>query len=156
MPLKPNRWIISSLFFLMAIVWGCNPDDICLSNQYAVQAGFYSYYTGGDSIIGETTVFGVGNNVDSIYNKVSAQKLFLPLSFDGDTTSFLVYDRTRIDTVRLVHGKELIFISRRCGFTFNYTIDTVLYSNTFIDSVSVVNRNVKYNENIENIEIYLY
>ena len=141
---------------MLAIPWGCNADDICLSNQHALQAGFYSYRTLKDSTIQGTTIYGVGKSNDSIYKNEPARKLFLPLSFNRDTTVFVVFSNALSDTIKFVHTQELEFVSRKCGFVFNFAIDTVIHTETFIDSVSIVNPGVRYNENIENIKIFVY
>ena len=156
--LKISRsfFLISGLFLVLVIPWGCGADDICLSNQHALQAGFYSYRTSNDSILQGTTIYGAGKSNDSIYKNEPARKLFLPLSFDSDTTVFVVFSNALHDTIKFVHTKETSFVSRKCGFVFNYEIDTVLHTETFIDSVSIVNSGVRYDENFENIKIFVY
>ena len=154
--MKLNVFIILGLFLVFVIPWGCSADDICLSNQHALQAGFYSYHTLKDSTLQGTTIYGVGQSNDSIYKNEPARKLFLPLSFNNDTTVFVIFSNALSDTIKFVHTKELTFVSRKCGFVFNYEIDTVMHTETFIDSVSIVNSGVRYNENFENIEIFIY
>ena len=144
------------MFLVLVIPWGCSADDICLSNQHAVQVGFYSYHTLRDSTLQGTTIYGAEKSNDSIYRNEPARKLFLPLSFNHDTTVFVIFSNTLSDTIKFVHTQELAFVSRKCGFILNYVIDTVIHTETFIDSVSVVNPGVRYNENIENIEIFIY
>ena len=154
--MKQIIFIIFGLFLFLVIPYGCGADDICLSNQHAVQTGFYSYRTLRDTSLLGTTIYGVERGNDSIYKNETTRKLFLPLSFDHDTTIFIVFSNTLHDTLKFVHTKEMVYISRKCGFTYNYTIDTILHTETFINSVSIVNPEVKYNENIENIEIFIY
>jgi hypothetical protein len=104
-----------------------------------------------------TTIYGLGMPEDStIYNDETVNKIFLKLAFDSDTTSYIVIRQTLKDTIHFVHTKKLDFISRKCGFTFNFKLDTVLFSGIFIDSVAVINPNIRYNENFDNLEIYIY
>ena len=149
-------WLIIGvgLAFLLS---SCNPDSVCLSNQNAVQTGFYSAYSTlpKDTILTNVSAFGLGIN-DSIYAKEGIRKMFLPLSFSHDTTAFVIENNTLRDTIWFAHTKDLFFISRKCGFSFNFQIDTVWSTHTFIDSVALDLNSVNYNENIENVKIYIY
>ena len=148
---------IALIFLLLSLFFsGCNTDDICLSNQHALRAYFMSMEDKVRVQTTRTTIYGVGMSNDSIYKEETVSNMFLPLSFNRDTTSFLIFRQTLRDTIHFVHTKKMNFISRECGFTFDFVIDTVYYSNTFIDSVAIINRNVRYNENIDNVEIYIY
>lgn len=149
-------WLMMGVGMLL-IITACNPDSICLSNQNAVQTGFYSAYSTAnkDTALSKTSVFGLGVT-DSIYSKEGVQKMFLPLSFSNDTTAFVIENNTLKDTIWFGHTKELFFISRKCGFSFNFQIDTVWSTHTFIDSVALDLNTVNYNENVENVKIYIY
>lgn len=145
------------LLFILTLFSGCNPDDICLSNQHALQSNFFSMENKNRVIVPGTTIFGLGMSNDSIYKNEDVSSMFLPLSFDKDTTSFVVIRQSVLkDTIHFVHSKKLTFISRNCGFTFDFKLDTVYFTGLFIDSISIVNRNIKYNENFDNVEIYIY
>lgn len=139
------------------ILLSCNPEPICLSNQNAVQTGFYSAYSkiNKDTVLNNTSVIGKGA-IDSVYNKELVQKMFLPLSFVSDTTAFIIENNTLKDTIWFKHNKELFFVSRNCGFSFNFVVDTVWFTQTFIDSVALDYKPINYNENIENVKIYIY
>src|SRR5690554_759769 len=149
-------WLIMGMGLLI-FTTSCNPDSICLSSQNAVQTGFYSAYSSvnKDTVLAKASAFGVGLN-DSIYSKEGVQKMFLPLSYRHDTTAFVIENNTLKDTIWFGHTKELFFISRKCGFSFNFQIDTVWSTHAFIDSVALELNSVNYNENIENVKIYIY
>jgi hypothetical protein len=148
---------ILTFFVIFILLSGCNADDICLSNQNALHADFFSMETKERVAMLRTTIWGLGMPEDStIYNDEPVSKMFLKLSFDKDTTSFIIMRQTIKDTIHFVHSKKLDFVSRKCGFTFNFKIDTVYFTGIFIDSVAVINPNIKYNENIDNLEIYTY
>jgi hypothetical protein len=152
---------VTTLFLCIIVLalWGtgCNNDEVCLSNQNAVQAGFFSAWseTDKDSTLTEVSLIGL-NREDSIYAKESLSELFMPLDFEKDTTSFIVVSKTLKDTICIVHQKELDFIAGECGYIFTFNIDTVLYSNAFIDSVAIAYPDVKYGETIQNIKLYIY
>ena len=142
--------------FIPILLSGCNPDDICLSNQHAVQASFFSMSSKNRVVVDNTTIFGLGMSNDSIYKDEKVAAMFLPLRFDKDTTTFVFHIQSLKDTIHFVHSKKLSFISRNCGFTFDFKIDTFYFTGIFIDSISIINPNVKYNENFDNVEIYLF
>jgi hypothetical protein len=94
--------------------------------------------------------------MDSIYKDEAVSKLFLPLSFDSDTTAFVIDEGVLRDTIWFRHTKELIYISRNCGFTYDFTIDSIWYTTVLVDSVAVDKPGVKYSENAENVKIFVY
>jgi len=150
-----NVMILLSL--LVVINSSCTPESICLSNQNALQAGLYSAYSVSqkDTILPSFSIIGIGNN-DSVYSKEPVQKMFLPLSFTNDSTAFLLENNTIKDTLWIAHSKELHYISRKCGYAFNFKIDTIWSSSAFIDSIYLDVKSVRYNENIENVKIFVY
>jgi len=154
--MKFNCFILLIFSTFTVLFFRCNVDDICLSNQHAVQTCFFSMETKNKLAQPRTTIFGLEKDNDSIYRNENVLNMFLPLSFDRDTTSFLIKIQTKSDTIHFVHTKKLNFISRECGFTFDFVLDTVFYTNIFIDSVAIIYPHVKYNENLENVEIYIY
>lgn len=147
--------LVGGLMAILLIPSGCTTDDLCLSNQHALQTGFYSAFSDKDSLLNETSVYAEGFK-NFIYEKQDLTKMFLPLSFEQDTSVFVVINNTLSDTLWIKHSKELNFISRKCGFTFDFEIDTVWYTKTFVDSVALIYPSVKYGETFENVEIYLY
>ncbi len=144
---------------LPAFIWlvACQRDEACLSNQNAVQAGFYSAWstTDKDSTLSDVSVYGLGV-ADSVYSVESLSDLFLPLSFSSDTTGFVIGVKTLRDTLWMVHRKELDFISGNCGYVFSFELDTILHTGAFIDSVAIDYSSVRYGESAENIKLYIY
>ena len=153
--------IISILAFICVFaLFSCEDEstDFCLSNQQAVQVGFYSafYSTDTDTTISDVVIYSPG--IDSIpYDTVSVNEAYLPLSMHSDTSQFIIEVNKLKDTISFVHQKELNFVSRDCGFVFTFYLDTVLYSEiSFIDSVAIDYDKIIYNENLENVKIYFY
>jgi hypothetical protein len=151
---------------IMFIVFGvlslipasCTQDQICLSNQHAVQTGFYSGRSSvdKDTVLQNSSVYGINPQRDSIYAEETFQTMFLPLSFNHDTTVFVIDNNSLKDTLWFSHSKEMAYISRECGFTFNFTIDSVWFTRVFVDSVAIDVNAVNYSENFENVKIYIY
>ena len=149
------HFIILIFLLLQLLFSGCNNDSICLSNQHALRAYFMSMEDKTRVQVLNTTIFGLGMENDSIYKEEDVANMFLPMAFSGDTTTFVIMVQTLADTIHFVNTKKMNFISRECGFTLDFVIDTVYFSNRFIDSVAIINPNIRYNENVDNVEIYI-
>ncbi len=152
-----KRWIIAWVAPVIICLSACEDDQACLSNQNAVQAGFYSAWSvvDKDSTLTDVSVFAV-NRTDSLYRRESLRELFLPLDFNSDTTAFVIAVKTLKDTLWMVHSKELDFISGKCGYFFNFELDTVIFTGAFIDSVAIAYPLIKYGESVQNIKLYIY
>jgi len=154
MKLITSLMITASLILSIA---GCESEEACLSNQNAVQAGLFSAWWDQDIDTTLTEVSMTGLNMqDSIYRNQTVSELFLPLNYYSDTTSFVISTKTLKDTIHFIYEKELDFISGECGYIFSFDLDTVIHSNAFIDSVSVIYPAVQYGETLENIKLYIY
>lgn len=147
------------LIFLIISLLSCNNDEICLSNQDAVQVSFYSYYTDKDTSLESVSIYGL-NRTDSLYADTTISQAFLPLNFDGDpgTTTYVVQIDQVKDTITFAHSKELDFVSGDCGYVFKFTLDAKNCHATpyNIDTAIVVNPSIKYSEDAENVKIYIY
>ena len=143
-------------FIMLAIAFAdCTRAEICLSNQHAVQGRFFSAInTRNDTILNEVSIRGLGND-SLLHANEQVSRMFLPLSFSTDTTVFIIAVGTRVDTLWFKHQSEHYFISRECGLTWNFNIDSAWFAGTIIDSVYTGNPNVNYGENIENIRIFI-
>ncbi len=150
--------LLLTLLTGLSLFTGCQGEEACLSNQHAVQAGLYSAWSEADkdSTLQDLSLVGL-DRIDSIYANVTISEVFMPLDFESDTSTFVIgVSETLKDTLSVVYQKELDFISRDCGYIFTFDIDTIIYTNAFIDSVAVDYPTVKYGETIENIKLYIY
>jgi len=153
---------LAPLFSLFIIsLLSCNNEEICLSNQDAVQVSFYNYYstTDNDTSLEHVSIYGLGRT-DSLYADTTISKAFLPLSFEGDpgTTTYVIQIDQVKDTITFAHSKELDFVSGDCGYVFKFTLDVKNCQATpnNIDTAIVVNPSIKYSEDAENVKIYIY
>lgn len=142
---------------LLIAVYACSPDDACLSYQHNVQAGFYSAKStkDKDTTLTEVLIYGLGMDT-ALYNVSSLSKMFLNLNLNDDETTYIIQTKTLVDTVVFWYSKELTTISGNCGVTFDVHIDSMAFTNTFIDSVSIVYPDLLYKENTENVKIFIY
>lgn len=153
-----KNFVFAVFVVLLVLPAACTQDEICLSNQHAVQTGFYSGRSAvdKDTVLQNSSVFGVHPQRDSIYAEETFRSMFLPLSFNHDTTVYVIDNNSLKDTLWFSHSKEMAYISRECGFTFNFTLDSVWFTRVFIDSVAIDVKEVNYGENFENVKIYIY
>ncbi|WP_066632244.1 DUF6452 family protein [Labilibacter marinus] len=156
--MKIFSWTLILLSVLGVYACSNQGSDFCLSNQQAVQGGFYSASATSDkdtSVIG-IDLYGVGGP-GLLYDSASVSKIFMPLNMETDTTQFVLEINKLRDTISFIHQKELNFVSGECGYIFSFYIDSVYYTDrSFIDTVIVDYDKVIYNENLENVKIYLY
>ncbi len=146
------------LAVILGIIFGrCETSDICLSNQNAAQTGLYSAYshTDKDTVLTNLYVLGLGKGDNLLYDSVSLNKLFLPLSMHSDTTAYLIKVKTLLDTIWFVYKRDLSYVSGDCGMAVEIELDTILFTGRFIDSVAIIQPFIKYNENTENIKLYI-
>ncbi|GAF03412.1 DUF6452 family protein [Saccharicrinis fermentans] len=156
--MKIFTYVFLLLFMFLTYACGDDSSDFCLSNQQSVQVGFYSSYQSSDTDSSVSNVLIYSTGVDSIlYDEATVSDVYLPLSMENDSSQFIIEINDLKDTISFVHQKELNFVSGECGFIFSFYLDTVMYSDvSFIDSVAIDYDEVVYNENLENVKIYLY
>ncbi len=159
---KRTPWamlILSTSSILLAFALkSCTTDDVCLSYQHNLQAGFYSAKSAkkADTTLSDVVIWGLGREDSSLYDIQSISKIFLNLNLNNDYTGYVIQTKTLQDTIEFWYKKELTPISGSCGVTFNLTIDSVGHTNTFIDSVSIIYPELQYKENAENVKIFIY
>ncbi len=159
---------ISILIFTVS----CTRDEECRKNRYVnMEVGLYKFtyntttntYSKSVLSIDSLTLLGInvdilsGNEtlVDSILykNKKNVSKLVLPLNKAKDQSKYIVQFNQVIDTVTILYTRNNYYISLECGCIKTFSIDTVLSTNNFIDSVRIINHDVN-NNNGEHLQIY--
>lgn len=156
---------------ILLCVISCTKDEECRKNRYVnMEIGLYhvTYNTTAQTYVRSTlsidslTLRGInvdtgGNEslVDSILynNKKNVSKLILPLNKIKEQSKYLVQFNQTIDTITVLHKNIDYYLSLECGCIKTFSIDTVLTTNNFIDSVRIINHNVD-NNNAEHLQIY--
>ncbi|NDP20756.1 MAG: hypothetical protein GZ091_06720 [Paludibacter sp.] len=162
------------ILFISILLFGvsCTKDEECRKNRYVnMGVGLYhvSYnattdtYSKSTLSIDSLTLRGInvdtlsGNEtlVDSILynNKKSISKLVLPLNKLKNQSKYLVQFNQVIDTITILYRKFDYYLSLECGCIKTFSIDTVLTTNNYIDSVRIINHDVN-NNNEEHLQIY--
>lgn len=152
------------IIITIIITSSCDRGSLCLSGQNAIQAGLYSPSSENDK---DTTLTGIylwGINNDSVLiDSARVNKLFMPTDLNSDSSAFIIREEKLIgeniiyenDTLLFIYTRDLNYISGDCGFSYNLVLDTVIHTNNLIDSVIISNPSVSYNENLENVKIYI-
>lgn len=94
---------------------------------------------------------------DSIHYSEEGSKNILnfTLSPISDTTEIIITSLNAAlnDTLFIYSQRELLFLSPECGFVTNFTIDTILNSTNYIDSLKIITKNIS-TEKDGSIKIY--
>ena len=153
------------IFFIF--VASCTGDEECRKDKYVkMGVGFYkktlntttNKYTTSSLSIDSLTIQGLTTNnipvASLIYNnKKKISKVFLPLNKFETISKFIVTFNKTVDTISILHSNPELYLSLECGCLKVHTIDTVLTTNHFVDSIHINNHNV-ININAEHLQIF--
>lgn len=142
------------LLIIIKLISSCTPQSCLQETTSFLNAGFYKTGTntphGPDSI----SVFGIGNGTNMLYNKaLNLTSVNLPLNASSDTCAFVMKINNITDTIRFIYSSYPYLISKECGITFNFSLDSVMVSGNIIDTIAVTNKNISV-FNAENIRIF--
>ena len=144
----------SLLFFIMVHLLSCSTGACFDVTEAKVKAGFYSKSTGLAQTPDSITLFGVGMDTATIYDKFLGLKTAeFPLYAESAESKFVLRINGMNDTVTFTHNHYTHLLSKECGYTFFFNLDTVIYSMNIIDSISVTKKSITtFNE--ENLRIF--
>jgi hypothetical protein len=146
-------WLLFLLIIIKSLA-SCTPSA-CLGETTAfINAGFYTTGTGKPLKLDSITVYGIGKDTDKLYfRSTNVTSIKLPLDASATTCGFVMKINNDTDTLRLIYSSFPFLISKECGFTFFYTLDSCSWSGSVIDTINIRNKKVTiYNE--ENIRIF--
>ena len=83
---------------------------------------------------------------------LSPDTTFSQWLFSSDT---LLYAAKIIDTVSFYYTRQLQFLSNACGYTYFYTLDSVLTTHFIIDSLHITNTSVTNNVNTKHLQVFI-
>ncbi len=156
-----NYWQLIIIAILI-ISSSCTENDLCLSGQSNIQAGLYSGSSGvaKDTSLNGFYLWGLNAPNDSILiDSVKTKSMHMPVDINIDSSKFVIREKAIAsdlnDTLIFYYQRQLSYVSGECGFTYNLNLDSVKYTNNFVDSVVIDYASVLYNENLENVKIYI-
>lgn len=156
-----NRHKISLYIFaligVVMLIWSCNSDDdVLLSYQHTVQVGLYSTHTHKDTVLTEVEIYGIGREDSLLINEEQVGSFYLNLDMNNDETHFNFKTRSLMDNLSFYYKRKLEPVSGAGGITMEIFIDSMQNTNQFIDSVVITHKALKYKENLENVQLYIF
>lgn len=146
------------LFILITSIYSCS-DDTCDEETESLLNLVFT--------VNDTSLTAI-NFVDSlsVYSPEWADSILFSeegsdttlsfvLSPNSDTSEIIITSKKAPlkDTLIIVAQRELIFLSKECGFITEFLIDTVVHSYNYIDSIDIKNYEISNNKDGQ-IEIY--
>ena len=61
-----------------------------------------------------------------------------------------------MDTLSFYYKRKLEFLSNACGFTYFYSLDSVLSTHKIVDSARVLNATVNNNINTKHVQVFIH
>ena len=149
-----GRWWFVILFFTS----GCNLDRPCEeTTKFPVKISFYYSQDQilNDTLLNNLTVFALARSDSLIADSDTLQSINLPLSIFSDTTLFVFRLNSVTDTLSFYYDRQLMLLSKACGFVMFFTLNEVQVTHHFIDSLSITDRSLDANKN-EHLQIIIH
>ncbi len=148
--------------FCLTFMLSCANDEECRKDRYVqMSALFYTKklntstntYITSTLTIDSLTAKGVG--IDSLLynNSKGISKINFPLNKFKSESKFSIQFNQSTDTITIVHTNADEYLSLECGCIKVHSIDTVLTTNHFIDSIIIKVHNVNTIQG-EHLQIY--
>jgi hypothetical protein len=140
------------LLILTVLLGSCSAGTCFDETEARSKATFYSMETKKALSPDTLTIFATGR--DTIYKKAIKQKnAEFPLFAEDTVCQFIVIINGVSDTMKYRYSSSTHLLSKECGFTFFFRLDTVTFTKNTLDSVSVLKKTVT-TLNEENIRIF--
>jgi hypothetical protein len=151
------KFLVILVLLFSVLLAGCSSTDECREDKTVnMKIGFYKKTDLTDATLTLDSVWANGLEKDSFLydNSKSVNSLKLPLNAARQQSDFIVRFNNTTDTLSVFYTiNNAYFISFECGCIATQTIDEVISTNHFIDSVRIVQREV-INVNAEHIKIF--
>ncbi len=113
------------LLFLITLVtlMGCEVDDICTETVLTPKMIVRFYDITNSTMPREVSHLYVwAEDKDSLYKDSTTDSIALPLNTNAVFTKYLLSTNNVIDTLYISYDKQEIFVSRSCGFKYNFEL----------------------------------
>jgi hypothetical protein len=141
------------LLFVIRFTLSCTPESCIGETTSFVHVTFYKASTNKLTAPDSITVFGTGRDTARIYSKaINTSSINLPLDASTDRCGFVLKINNVTDSLKLIYNSYPHLISKECGLTFFFTLDSLNAGRTAIDTVLIFNKNIT-TFNGENIRI---
>ena len=142
------------LALIIRLLYSCT-SSACLGETTAyLKAGFYQSGTGKPYTPDSVTVYGIGLNGNMLYNKATKlSSIWLPLDASSGTCGFIMKINNITDTLSFTYSGYPYLISKECGYTFFFNLDSCIWKGSIIDTINIRNKKITI-FNDENIRIF--
>jgi len=135
-------------------IFSCTPQACFEETTSYVKATLYDDATSRPKAADSLTVFGISRDTSLIYDKArNVQPALLPLDASTNSCTFVVRINGINDTVTFNYSSYPHLVSKECGYTFYFNIDTPVYTTNNISYIYTGRKNVT-TENVENLRIF--
>ena len=148
-----NNLLPLALLFAAILNLSCSRGSCDQDTEVLLNAGFYSAESLENISVDSLEVFGIGIPDSSLYSMVTLKNILLPLNPSTNDCSFVVINGGRADTIDITYSRNLVFLSRECGYTYHFEINEVFFTRNDISNIIITNKSVIPGDE-ENIQIY--
>lgn len=150
-----NKFVLQPILLIILVqLFSCTAGSCFDETEARVKATFYSMETGKALAPDSVSLFGVNMDSLEIYDKsVKLKSAEFPLYAADTICTFVIRINGIIDTLKFSYNSYTSLISKECGYTFFFTLDTAINSTNIIDSISIDKKTITtFNE--ENMRIF--
>ncbi|OSZ78663.1 hypothetical protein CAP35_10555 [Chitinophagaceae bacterium IBVUCB1] len=151
------------LFWVVAMQVACQRiADPCLQPKsvYVKIGTFQPADTGSlgkDSLLPNPILGYTATNQAIYLGSKNVKEFYMQLSPMQDSVKwFITPDSTAagLDTITLFYSRNLVFLSKSCGYSYNYVINDVRYTFNRIDSLKINNGNIDGKADVQHVKIF--
>jgi predicted nucleic-acid-binding Zn-ribbon protein len=153
--MRSITYILQSCVFAGALILSvsCTPGSCFEETNAYLKASFYLDSTGKLKAPDSLTLYGIGRDT-ARYKKASGiQPALIPLNASAEKCGFIIRINGVSDTLSFWYTSYPHLISKECGYTFYYKLDSVYTTRNIIDTILIEQRTVAI-LNEPNILIY--
>jgi hypothetical protein len=153
-----RRFYQENFIYILAgfsLLLNCCTTGSCLDEtESRVKATFYSMETGNPLAPDSLTLYGINMDTLKIYDKtLKLKSAEFPLYAAEKSCKLIIRINGINDTLEFSYSSHPHLLSKECGYTFFYDLDTVYHSINVIDSISLNKKTITtFNE--ENMRIF--
>lgn len=139
---------------LIMFLFSCTPGSCFEPTTSYLNATFYKTGSNTATIPDSITVIGIGVDTVKIYdNALNVSMIELPLNASSDSCRFFIKINETTDTLMFTYSSYPHLISKECGITSYYNLESYRVSGTKVDTIIFRNINIT-TSNEENIRIF--
>jgi hypothetical protein len=142
------------LFIILNLLISCTPAACLGETTSLLNAAIYQTGTNKPFKPDSITIYGIGKPNEKLYSK-AANITMIKFQLDASSKAcgFVVKVNKVVDTLWFRYTSRPYLISKECGFTFFFTLDSCIWRGSVIDTINIRNNQVAiFNE--ENIRIF--